>query len=111
MTAGALAIVLFISWLLYREGFGGWIIKKCPINEDKPRKEKKKKIRKAKPQKAVYYQAQAVQPQTVIIYENRTQLESRCANILTARRYRGDAWGLVRTLTNQELYQILQDGF
>ena len=47
----------------------------------------------------------------VIVYESRTQLERRAACILSARGARFDVWGTVRKMTNNELNEIITNGY
>lgn len=47
----------------------------------------------------------------VIVYESRTQLERRAACILSARGARFDVWGAVRSMTNNELNEIITKGY
>lgn len=117
MAVGTISIIIFICWILYRENAAAWLLDKCIINENRPRK-KRRRIRKKK--KAQHVQAQA-QPQavaapvvnneTIIVYENRAQLESRAANIKTAAGYRGNIWQEVRSMTNAQLIEIIKAGF
>ena len=47
----------------------------------------------------------------VIVCESRTQLENRAANIMTAAGARFDVWGTVRSMTNNELNEIVIRGY
>ena len=59
----------------------------------------------------------AVQPQTVtvsktiIVYESRTQLEARAANIMIANGAKFDVWDAVRKYPNKVLYEIIEKGY
>lgn len=115
MAVGAISIIIFLCWILYRENAAAWFINKCIINENRPRK-KRRRIRKKKKAQHVQAQPQAVAApvvnnETIIIYETRAQLESRAANIKTAAGYRGNIWQEVRSMTNAQLIEIIKAGF
>ena len=100
----AIIIICFLSMILYKLKFTRYLLQAATIEELNPEpvtinRKRKKQIRKQESPAPV-----------VIVYESRTQLESRAANILTAHGVKFDVWGKVRTLTNNELNEIITSG-
>ena len=95
-------IITLFSWIIYKAGCVKWLLNAAVIQEPEPVKRSYRKP----PQ-------QIQEPQKIIIvYESRTQLETRAANIMTAAGVKNiDVWGHVRTLTNEELNEIITNGY
>lgn len=94
-------IILVGCWVLFKTGFSKKLLQAAtiqPINTQTVKQQGKRK----KPPTA---------NQTIIIYESRTQLEARAANIMTAAGSKSDVWQKVRTMTNNELNEIITNGY
>ena len=112
----AIISAFIFSAFLYKRGFFSELLEACRIN-DKPRRRRTRKARRRhkttpRPQapapKEEPTEAPIIQTATI---EDRKKLETICANILTARGYKGDAWGMVRKMTNRELTDIINNGY
>lgn len=94
-------IIIVGCWTLYKTGFSKKLLQAAtlpPVNVQK-----------------VKHQDHTRKPpatnKTIIVYESRTQLEARAANIMTAAGYTSDIWQKVRTMTNNELNEIITQGY
>lgn len=94
-------IIFTICYVLYKAGFAKSLLKAATLQP-------------ANVQQIIQQDHTRKPPatnQTIIVYESRTQLEARAANILTAAGNTYDVWQKVRTLTNQELNEIITNGY
>jgi rhodanese-related sulfurtransferase len=94
-------IIIVGCWLLYKTGFSKHLLQAATLQPVKPYKKE--------------YQKKPIKPpatnKTIIVYESRTQLEARAANIMTAAGYTFDVWQKVRAMTNNELNEIITQGY
>lgn len=94
-------LIIFSCWVLYKVGFAKSLLQAATLQPA--------------PVQRVKHQDHTREPpatnQTIIIYESRTQLEARAANIMTAAGYTFDVWQKVRTMTNNELNEIITQGY
>lgn len=110
----AIICAFIFSAFLYKRGFFAELLEACKM-DNKPRRRRTRKPRR-RHQATPRPQAPAQEPTEAPIIktetvEDRKKLEAIGANILTARGYKGDAWGKVRTMTNRELTDIINNGY
>lgn len=94
-------IIIVGCWILYKTGFSKKLLQAATLQPVKPYKKE--------------YQKKPIKPpatnKTIIVYESRTQLEARAANIMTAAGSTCDVWQKVRTMTNEQLNNIINNGY
>lgn len=110
----AIICTLILSAYLFKRGFIREVLEACKLKEQPRRRRTRKARRRPKPAPTEPTPAPPIEAPHIIetpTIEDRKKLETIGANILTAKGYKGDIWGQVRTMTNKELTDIINGGY